>query len=130
MDEHFENDILGPLSRSFYRQADELLDLREAALTKAHPGRCVSCYFKLFSSADGMSVAKLDALRRWLERNLIIEARDDSDQVLEKMPVCLDEEGDLEDYCRRLSMEVLNNRVYPAERIELRFNFKDATLAA
>ena len=130
MTEQFENDILGPLSRSFYRQADELLDLREAALSKQHPGRCVSCYFKLFSSAEGPAVTKLEALRRWLESNLIIEARDNQDQVLEKMPVCLDEEEDLEGYCTRLSMEVLNNRVYPTERVELRFNFKENSLAA
>ncbi|MEM9227004.1 MAG: hypothetical protein AAGA45_03465 [Verrucomicrobiota bacterium] len=128
--EQYERQVLVPLSQSFSRQADALLDLRDAAIKRHHPGRCVSCYFKLFSRADARGTIHLESLRSWLESNLIIEARDDRNEVLETLPVCLDDEQDLEAYCTRMSHEVLTNRVYCSDKIELRFTFKEDAVAA
>lgn len=117
------HEVLVPLSGVFRRQADALLDLREHALSKQNPGRCVSCYFKLFSAARGDAVQRLAALRKWLEHNLVVVARDEQDRLLERLPLLLDD-TDLEACCTRMMQEVLQDRAYPADRIELRFAFK------
>ncbi|MBC2593603.1 hypothetical protein H5P28_04940 [Ruficoccus amylovorans] len=129
MSAQFLHDVLVPLSDAFYKQADAILDLREYALSKQNPGRCVSCYFKLFSAARGDKVRRLQALRKWLETNLVVVARDEQDRLLERIPLYLDE-GDLESFCQRMLQEVVHNRVYNSKRIELQFAFKGESLAA
>lgn len=129
MSAQFLHDVLVPLSDAFYKQADAILDLREYALSKQNPGRCVSCYFKLFSAARGDKVRRLQALRKWLETNLVVVARDEQDRLLERIPLYLDE-GDLESFCQRMLQEVVHNRVYNTKRIELQFAFKGESLAA
>ncbi len=129
MSAQFLHEVLVPLSDAFYKQADAILDLREHALTKQNPGRCVSCYFKLFSAAKGDKVRRLQALRKWLETNLVVVARDERDRMLESIPLFLDD-GDLESFCQRMLQEVVHNRVYKSERIELQFAFKGDSLAA
>lgn len=123
------NDVLVSLSAAFCRQADAILDLREYAPRKQHPGRCVSCYFKLFSAARADSVQRLAALRKWLEHNLIVVARDEQERLLEQMPLHLDD-ADLESFCQRMAQKVLHDRAYPGKRIELQFAFRSAPLAA
>lgn len=123
------HDILVPLGDAFRRQADAILDLREYALSKQNPGRCVSCYFKLFRAARSDTVQRLAALRKWLECNLIIVARDEQDRLLERIPVHLDDE-DLESFCQRMVQEFLHDRAYPGKRIELKFAFKHEPVAA
>jgi hypothetical protein len=129
MSAQFLHEVLVPLSDAFYKQADAILDLREYALSKQNPGRCVSCYFKLFSAARGDKVRRLHALRKWLETNLVVIAKDEQDRLLESIPVNLDE-ADLESFCQRMLQEVMNNRVYGGKRVELRFAFKGGELAA
>lgn len=123
MQTQFHNEVLVPLSGAFRRQADALLDLRESALTKQNPGRCISCYFKLFNAARGDGMQRLTALRKWLEHNLVVVAKDDQDRLLERIPLDLSD-SDLESCCMRMMREVLYDRAYPGERIELRFAFK------
>lgn len=129
MQAQFFHEVLMPLSAVFQRQADALLDLREYAPSKQHPGKCVSCYFKLFRAARGDSVTRLAALRKWLECNLVVVARDEQDRLLEQMPVHLDDE-DLESFCQRMAQAILHDRSYSSERIELQFAFRADPLAA
>lgn len=129
MSAQFLHEVLVPLSDAFYKQADAILDLREHALSKQNPGRCVSCYFKLFNAARGDKVRRLNALRKWLETNLVVVAKDDQDQLLESIPLFLDD-ADLESFCQRMLQEVIHNRVYNSKRIELHFAFKSDGLAA
>lgn len=123
------HEVLVPLGDVFRRQADAILDLREYVLSRQNPGRCVSCYFKLFRAARGETVARLAALRKWLEHNLIVVAKDEQDRLLERIPLHL-EDGDLESFCQRMSQEIIHDRAYPSKRIELCFAFKGERQAA
>lgn len=127
MQTQFHNEVLVPLSGAFRRQADALLDLREYALSKQNPGRCVSCYFKLFNAARGDGVQRLVALRKWLEHNLIVIAKDEQDRLLERIELDLSD-ADLESCCMRMMREMLYDRAYPGKCVELRFAFKEDAL--
>lgn len=125
----FETDILAPLGQTFQKQADALLDLRQYAINKEHPGKCVSCYFKLYEQANNHSLNRLSILRKWLETNLEIVAKDEQDRFLERIPVCLEDEENLESFCARLMQEIIHNRAYECEKIALYFRFRDEAAA-
>ncbi|WOO41391.1 hypothetical protein [Rubellicoccus peritrichatus] len=129
MSEQSIHEILAPLGHDFRKQADDLLDLREYALSKSNPGRCVSCYFNLFKNTSGIGDNRLAILRKWLETNLEIVAKGDQDKFLERLPLHLDDE-DLESFCARIMQEIITNRVYESERIALFFRFKNKSTAA
>jgi hypothetical protein len=117
--------ILALLSRRFFSEADSILDLRGAALTRQHPGRCVQCYFKLYGIADPDSESLLNPLKVWIESNIEVIAKDGCEQILEQLPLRLDA-PDLEAYCQEVIHEFRTNRVYPAQNLTLEFRYKEA----
>ena len=117
--------ILGRLSQRFFREADSILDLRGAALTRQHPGRCIRCYFKLYGIADPDSESLLNPLKVWIESNIEVIAKDGREQILEQLPLRLDA-PDLEAYCQEVIHEFRTNRVYPAQNLTLEFRYKEA----
>lgn len=124
MDKVSIDDALRGAPRELARYADELLDIRESALRRQHPGRCVACYFRLAQAVEGPRRAWLARLRDWIESHLEILARDSGDTVLERMPVRLQAE-DLESYCQQVMDQVHFDRSYQVPEIELTFEFRE-----
>ncbi|MGE9289346.1 MAG: hypothetical protein ACQKBT_00060 [Puniceicoccales bacterium] len=116
-----------PVARAIKHAADDLLDLRAAALAKSDAGLCVQCYFKIFS--DAREQAALQRLREFLEKHLEIVALDNNRRELERLPVFLDAE-EMEDYCHQIMREFRDNRTYDSPKIDLRFQFKSTLCAA
>ena len=117
--------LLLPLAPSLAREADTILDLRELLMTKGHPGKCVRCFFRLFTSAGSESLPKLTPLREFLERHLEIAVRADGSE-LETLPVQLRQGEDLEDFCLRSMKQVRLDRTFQARRVDLAFRYKVA----
>lgn len=117
------NQILGPLTKSFFRKADDLLDLYSAALTRSRAGRCVACYFKLHGVGEPETL--LYPLKTWIEANIEVVAKDAQNTILEQLPLKLDA-SNLEAYCQDVIHEFRTNRVYPSPNLTLEFRFKEA----
>jgi len=105
--------------------ADQILDLRDSVMRVENPGRCVRCYFSIYGKVAERAGDRLLPLRHWLENHIEVVARDESERELERLPVLLDEGEDLQAFCERMMREIQENRVYPSERIDLRFDFRD-----
>jgi hypothetical protein len=117
--------LLMPLAPSLAKEADTLLDLRELLMTKGQPGKCVRCFFRLFTAAGSDSLPQLTPLRDFLERHLEIAVRADGSE-LETLPVKLRQAEDLEDFCLRSMKQVRLDRTFQAKRVDLAFRFKAA----
>lgn len=117
--------LLMPLAPSLAREADTILDLRELLMTNGQPGKCVRCFFRLFTAAGTDSLPKLTPLREFLERHVEIAVRADGSE-LETIPVKLRQGEDLEDFCMRSMKQVRLDRTYQAQRVDLAFRFKAA----
>lgn len=117
--------LLMPLAPSLAREADTILDLRELLMTNGEPGKCVRCFFRLFTAAGTDSLPKLAPLREFLERHLEIAVRADGSE-LETLPVKLRQGEDLEDFCMRSMKLVRLDRTFQAQRVNLAFRFKAA----
>ena len=117
--------LLLPLGPVLAKQADAILDLRELLMSKGHPGKCVRCFFQLFTAASSAAMPRLAPLIAWLEKNLEISVRADG-QELETLPVKLREAEDLESFCLRSIEEVRLDRGYSARRVNLAFRYKAA----
>lgn len=117
--------LLLPLAPSLAKEADTILDLRALLMTKGQPGKCVRCFFRLFTAAGADSLPKLTPLRDFLERHLEIAVRADGSE-LETLPVKLRQGEDLEDFCLRSMKQVRLDRTFQAKRVDLAFRFKVA----
>ena len=124
---HFSS-ILNALARSHAGAADALLDLYEAVGQRAHPGRCVACYFKIMQRARNADPA-IEALRHWLEAELEIVAESPEVGPLERLPVQL-EGDDLESFCQHTIQAIREDRAYEHPQIELTFAYKAQPQAA
>ncbi|MBC2601277.1 hypothetical protein [Puniceicoccus vermicola] len=118
---------LTPVARAIKHAADDLLDLRAAALDQSDAGLCVRCYFKIFSQSREQ--AALQRLRELLEKHLEIVALDNNRRELERIPVFLDAD-EMESYCLGIMKEFRDNRVYDSPKIDIRFRFKEPLCAA
>ena len=116
--------LLAPVAESFKHAADDILDLREAVLSRSDPGDCVDCYFKIFNIAKAEDPTPLQQLRSWLEQHLVVVARDDEARELERLPISLHHE-DLESFCREVMNEFRDNRSYSNALIELSLHFHE-----
>lgn len=125
----FEIDtVLSPLAREMSHRADEILDLREAALRRENPGRCVSCYFKLLAGEGNRCVTT--PLRLWLEQHMEVVACDPAQGELERLPLQLDTE-DIMGYCQQVMQDIRHDRSYAGHSaIELTFQFKSLPVAS
>jgi hypothetical protein len=124
------DELLAGISERLAHQVDTLLDLREAVAQALHPGRCVSCYFKLLESSPAAAQPHLTPLRRWLETRIEIAATGDRGNLLEVLPLDLNEIADLETCCRRTIDLFFEDRSYvDSPQIGLRFRFRKATAA-
>lgn len=121
--------LLAPLAAPLRREADSLLDLRDAARAGTAPGRCIRCYFNLLAAAPSALQPRLTPLRAWLEARIEAAATDAEGRLLETLSVDLDTD-DLESCCRRMMREMTENRAYPTPHITLGFRYKPAPLAA
>jgi hypothetical protein len=117
--------VIKRLCPLFARQADELIDLRESALKRIRPGRCVDCYFRLHRTADAGGQHALFPLRSWLESNIEVVAKDPKSQIIEKLPLQLDA-TDLAAYCHRTMGDFREDRAYLHSRVTLEFQYKEA----
>ena len=117
--------LLMPLAPSLAKEADAILDLRELLMTNKEPGKCVRCFFRLFTAAGADSLPNLKPLREFLERHLEIAVRADGSE-LETLPVKLRQGEDLEDFCMRSMKQVRLDRTFTAQRVDLAFRFKAA----
>lgn len=117
--------ILAGIAKPLVHEADTLLDLREAAAHSPHPGRCVSCYFKLLASVPHGTSPNLTSLRHWLESRIEIAATGEQGDLLEVLPLDLAETEDLESCCRRAMDLFLEDRSYAhTNEIGLCFRFR------
>jgi hypothetical protein len=119
--------VLRSLCPLFFRQADDLLDLRACANSRQRPGKCVDCYFRL--SSECPAVSQLCPLREWLESNIEVVAFAGGQSALERLPLRLDGET-LESYCHGVMDEIRENRNYSHPEISLAFQFKELAEAA
>ncbi len=125
--------LLAPIAQPLRAQADTLLDLRDAATEHPHPGRCISCYFRLLENAPEKATAQLTPLRRWLEEHVEIVALDGQhdDRELEVFPLELGGADNLEACCRGTIRTVLHDRAFTAtDRIAMQFRFRNSVAAA
>lgn len=122
--------LLAEIAAPLVREADTLLDLRAAASQSPHPGRCISCYFKLAAALPENAVTRLTPLRRWLEERIEIAATCEQGNLLETLPVDLEDTDDLESFCRRAMDLFLEDRSYEKTgEIGLCFRFREAVAA-
>jgi hypothetical protein len=121
---------LVPITRELQHWADEILDLREAAVRRLDPGRCISCYFKLLAGSRPGDKPVTTPLRLWLEQHLEVVARDSGQRELERLPVHLETE-DIEAYCQQVMADFRYDRDYAhLPTIELAFQFKETDNAS
>ena len=117
--------VLEKLAAPLAKQADTLLDLREAVLSRGAPGRCVTCYFKLLAAEGARKDPPLlTPLRQWLEAHIEIVAQDDDAQELERSPLEIGEGESLDDFVRRLINRYFEDRLCTAERVRLNFAYR------
>jgi len=121
--------VLRSLCPLFYRQADDLLDLRTCPQSRQRPGKCVNCYFSLFQSQPPAAAAQLCPLKEWLEGNIEVVAFASDQSPLERLPLRLDS-GSLESFCHAVMDEIRLNRSYHHPEISLAFEFKELAEAA
>ncbi len=117
--------LLLPLARVLAKEADAILDLRELLMSKGHPGKCVRCFFQLFTAAGKEALPRLAPLKAWLETNLEISVNADG-RELETLPVKLRQGEDLESFCLRSIKQVRFDRGYTAKRVSMAFRYKAA----
>jgi hypothetical protein len=117
--------LLCPLGPFLAKEADTLLDLRELLMSNGHPGKCVRCFFQLFSAAGSEALPKLAPLRAWMEERLEISVRADG-RDLETLPVTMRQGEDLEAFCLRSIRQVRLDRTYRVRRLDLSFRYKAA----
>lgn len=125
--------LLAPIAQPLRAQADTLLDLRDAATEHPHPGRCISCYFRLLENASDQATPKLTPLRRWLEEHVEIVAVDGKQQnrELEVFPLDLNGADNLEACCQGTIRTVLHDRAFTdTHQIAMQFRFRDSVAAA
>ena len=120
------DDLLSTANPSTSEGADFLLDLRELLLSRGHAGKCVHCFFGLLG--DLGKPGALAPLRHWLEQNLEVAVTID-DEVVEVLPVSLDQSKSLEEFCHRAMDTVRYDRSYDAKRIEMEFRYRDSAPA-
>lgn len=123
--------VLAELAEPLAKQADTLLDLREAVLGRRAPGKCVTCYFKLLAirSARGGS-PRLTPLRRWIERHIEVVAQDDKARELERAPLAIGEGENLESFARRLMNQYFEDRGHLGGKVHLNFAYRRDLTAA
>ena len=124
---------LFPIARELSHCADEILDLREAALRRDDPGRCLSCYFKILGGSRHSMGHITTPLRQWLEQHLEVVAHGSSQSELERLPIQLPSEGSdgLEVFCRQIMANFREDRTYQdLAKIELSFQFKQGIIVA
>lgn len=124
---------LSPVTRILKHRANELLDLREAALARKDPGKCLHCYFQLRNSRNSRH-SKLDEmmtpLKIWLENHLEIIAKGPESDELERIAVNLNW-NDIDHYCENLVEDFRkNHRSSYRPSIELVFQFKPLAAVA
>jgi hypothetical protein len=118
--------LLLPLAPVLAKEADAILDLRELLMSKGHPGKCVRCFFQLFTAAVGSAaMPQMAPLIAWLEANLEITVHADG-KNLETLPVTLRGAEDLESFCLRSIDKIRFDRGYVARRLNLAFRYKAA----
>lgn len=94
-------------------------------MSKGHPGKCVRCFFQLFTAAGKEALPRLAPLKAWLEANLEISVKADG-RDLETLPVKLRPGEDLESFCLRSIKQVRFDRGYTAKRVNMAFRYKAA----
>jgi hypothetical protein len=117
--------LLLPLAPVLAKEADAILDLRDLLMSKGHPGKCVRCFFQLFTAAGSSARPQMAPLIAWLEANLEIAVHADGKE-LETLPVKLGEDEDLEGFCIRSIEKVRFDRGFTARRVNLAFRYKAA----
>jgi hypothetical protein len=121
--------IITPISIALKGCANELLDIRDAATSLRQPGTCVACYYKVMGRARrSHRLDSLAALKQWIEAHVEVIAEAEANQVLERFPVALDNECDLESYCTTMMDKVQNDRNFEADIVHLRFEFIEKAL--
>jgi hypothetical protein len=118
--------ILAALATPLDRQSDILLDLRHWAASPACAGSCVKAYFELVAMApeSGAADRPLADLRSWLEAKLNILVFDGEQAVcLEKLPLALDGETDLGEFCHSAMRRLRDDRCLTLPRVRLEFGF-------
>ena len=121
---------LSPMARILKHRADELLDLRAAALERKDPGTCLYCYFQLRNSRNSQIDAMMAPLKNWLENHLEIIAKDADSDVLEHIAVNLNWR-DIEHYCENLVEDFRKNHCSKyRNQVELVFQFKPLSAVA
>lgn len=126
------DEALTPLAQKMSHHANDILDLREAAISRDDPGRCLSCYFKLLSYSQNTSHDTITPLRKWLEQHLEVVAIDHDDGLkeLERMPLHLNADR-MESYCQQVITSFREDRSYQhLADIELSLQFRRETVAS
>ena len=118
--------ILAALAQPLERQSDTLLDLRLWAASPTRAGSCVKAYFELVGAApvSGAADRPLADLKCWLESRLNILVFDGEQAVcLEKLPLALDGETDLGEFCHSAMRRLRDDRCLTMHRVRLEFGF-------
>lgn len=124
--------ILAALAMPLQRHSDTLLDLRQWAVTPARAGSCMKAYFELVAAApeSGAAERPLADLRGWLEARLNILVFDGEQATcLEKLPLALDGETDLGEYCHSAMRRLRDDRCLTMPQVRLEFGFSGTSAA-
>lgn len=115
--------LLRPLAPVLAREADVILDLRDLLASQGHPGKCVRCFFRLFTAAGTEMQPRLAPLQAWLEKHVEICVRSGG-RELESLPISLRRDEDLESFCLRSMEEIRMDRGYTERKLDLAFRYK------
>lgn len=117
--------LLRPLAPMLAEEADAILDLRDLLMRQGHAGKCVKCFFQLFTTAGSRQVPALEPLSRWIESHFEIAVEADG-REMERLPVTLKPGEDLEAFCRRSIRGIRMDRHFKARKVSLAFRYKAA----
>jgi hypothetical protein len=119
------DELLSQLSPRAADHADAILDLRELLRDGGHPGKCVRCFFTIAQSLADTPDHGVEALRKWLERNVELTVSAGA-KLLETIPFRPQPDADLETYCRITIRSIRLDRSYSHPAITIRFRYRQA----
>lgn len=114
-------EVLGPLCERFKDEADTILDLYAMTQEPGHPGRCVTCFYRLLGRAGQHEAGALVPLREWIEDHIEIAIRTGPEEA-GSLPVKLEAPG-LEDFCDEVIRYVRSDPSIAAPEVELGFAY-------
>lgn len=84
---------------------DDVLEIMAQLPKRKQAGSCMLCFFNLYRKLPPHCLEDLNRVKSWLEHEIEVVATDDASNVVEAFPCRIEDERELEDFCRRMMRE-------------------------